>query len=368
MSASRNGAYTVNRRFFILVPAPEPSGPVKGAIALANALASKRVVTLVTLKSGAGADTPLDSRVTHVSLADFPGGLIGRAKAYAKLLRNAGGQEKVASISMCFSADMVNMFCRRHAVICSSVRGNLLTNYRMDYGLPGLLLAIVHLITLSIFDHVVTMTSAMAEQVKFYIRTRPTMIGNFVDEKALDPYRNITKRNGPMRFVFLGSLTVRKQPLLLFQALAALRYHGFDVSLDVIGTGPLMSVALSEIQHLGFQDIVHFHGHLAVPHPVVTRADALVLPSLSEGVSRAALEALHLGVPCVLRKVDGNAELIQSGFNGILFEDDEDLPDAMMAAAELSRRYGDTRNSLLPDVFRQREAMNRYLELVETVV
>lgn len=357
---------TVNRKIFILIPASTPSGPVKGAIALANALVSKRTVTLVTLKSGPGADTPLDSRVSYISLANVPGGLLGRVRAYSKLLMKEGGRESVASISMCFSADMVNMLCRRHAVVCASVRGNLLVNYRMDYSLPGIPLAIGHLVALSLFDHVVAMNSAMAEQVMFFIRTRPAVIGNFIDEKTLDLYRDNTERSGPIRFVFLGSLTLRKQPLQLLEALKTLREKDVDFTLDAIGVGPLMPAALSEVQRLGIQKEIHFHGHLADPYPLVASADALVLPSLSEGISRAALEALHLGVPCVLRKVDGNAELIQSGFNGILFEKNDDLPDAMMAAAELSRSVEGIRASLLPEEFRQCAAANCYLELVES--
>ena len=51
----------------------------------------------------------------------------------------------------------------------------------------------------------------------------------------------------------------------------------------------------------------------------------MVLPSFSEGVSRSALEALFLGVPCVLRDVDGASELIHDGINGYLFNENSEL-------------------------------------------
>ena len=42
----------MTRRLFLLVPSFNPTGPVRGAIALANALANDRDVTIVALKSG----------------------------------------------------------------------------------------------------------------------------------------------------------------------------------------------------------------------------------------------------------------------------------------------------------------------------
>ena len=93
----------------------------------------------------------------------------------------------------------------------------------------------------------------------------------------------------------------------------------------------------------------------------------LVLPSLSEGVSRSALEALYLGVPCVLRDVDGSSELIQEGINGYLFSENSELPNAMMRAVELSRNRNEL-VSLLPEKFRQKRAARQYLDLLESSV
>lgn len=138
------------------------------------------------------------------------------------------------------------------------------------------------------------------------------------------------------------------------------------MTLDVIGAGPLMQELVAEVRDLGLEDVVKFYGHLIDPYPLVAKADVFVLPSLSEGISRAALEALHLGVPCVLRKVDGNAELIQDGVNGILFDTDNALAEAMRLAATLSRRDNDNRSSLLPSGFRQREAACCFLKLVDS--
>lgn len=341
-----------------------PAGPIKGAIALCNALVDYRCVTLVSLKPGPGADAWLHPGIRVECLA-VQGDWRRRVSAYRALLAEAGGRGGAASISFCFSADMMNLLCRRSAVICSSVRGNLFQNYRLHYKLPGIPFALTHYTLLRRFDHVVAMTRSMAQQVRFFTGRQPEMIGNFVDEGPLDPYRNRLEPKGPLRFAFLGSLTQRKQPLLLLAAFHKLTRIVKDLHLDMIGGGPLESKLKAEICRLHLERNVSLHGHLAEPYSLIARADVVVLPSLSEGLARAALEALHLGVPCIMRDADGNAELIEYGKNGALFRRDEELADLMLEIARWSRSRFAGRVSLLPDGYRQYWAATRYLALVE---
>ncbi len=351
------------RTFFILVPGPFPTGPVKGAVALANSLAPMRRVVMVFLKEGPGVDAALHEKVEVISLAHTPGGWSGRRAAYRKLLENGGGRSRVASISMCLSADLINRSCRRQAVICTSVRGNLPKNYRHDYGWLGVPLAMGHLLALRAFDHVVAMTRSMADQIHGLARLRSTVIGNFVDEAALEPYRQTNvPSQGPLRFVFVGSLSKRKQPQLLISAIEKIGTQ--EVQLDVVGGGPLLQNMSDTIVSKGLQDRVRLHGQVADPYPIVAMADAFVLPSRSEGVSRAALEALHLGVPCVLRDVDGNSDLLDSSDTGALFTRDNDLVAVMLEVAARTRDRAN-RSSLLPEGFRQGQAAQQYIDLLE---
>jgi len=46
-----------------------------------------------------------------------------------------------------------------------------------------------------------------------------------------------------------------------------------------------------------------------------------ILPSITEGLSQALLEAMALGVPVVATRAAGNIDLIQDGENGLLFEE-----------------------------------------------
>ena len=351
------------QQVFILIPSDLPTGPVKGAYALANSLVHHCKVTIVSLKPGVGARSSLDSRIHFYCLADSAEGGWNKVKAYRKMLSNAGGREEVASLSMCLSADMANLFCAKEAMTCASVRGNLLANYRYDYGLLGIPLAMTHLFLLRWIDRVVAMNQTMAQQIQFYSGKTPAVIGNFVDEIALDQHRIEPEKGNRKRFVFVGSLTQRKQPWLLIEAVAELVQAGEEVMLDVVGSGPLLDSLQQQVERLNLGQSVVFHGFVDQPVKLLSHADAMILPSLSEGISRAALEALHIGVPCVLRDVDSNGVLVTNGENGMLFERDEQLAQSMLAAADISREKGH-QQSLLPSQFRQAFAAEQYMKLL----
>ena len=84
----------------------------------------------------------------------------------------------------------------------------------------------------------------------------------------------------------------------------------------------------------------------------LSKASVMVLPSYSEGISRAAMEALYLGIPCVMRNVDDNKALIEERNNGALFESDIELPDSILRANKIFNK-NKTRIPLLPKAFRK---------------
>lgn len=348
----------------MLVPSLHPTGPVKGAVALVNALAGRRAVTLVSVKPGPGVGAPLEPAVDVLALHET-GDRTARARRLVSALEAAGGRSAggAAMISYCLSADWTARGVRRHARWISSVRGNLPRNYRYDYGPAGVPLAALHLRSLRAADQVVAMTESMAGQIGRYTGRRAIVIGNFVDEAVLEPFRRRPHADAPMTLAFLGSLSERKQPLGLIAAVARLAEEGVDVRVEIIGDGPLRPRVEALARSAGIGDRVVLRGQLSNPFDLLAAADALVLPSLSEGISRAVLEALQLGVPVVLRDVDGNRSVVEDGRNGRLFQREAELPDAIRAAVDL-RRAGDG-GSLLPSTFRQAPCAQAFLDLAE---
>lgn len=57
----------------------------------------------------------------------------------------------------------------------------------------------------------------------------------------------------------------------------------------------------------------------------LAECDLLVNSSESEGMSGVILEAMNLGVPCLVRANEGNCQLIQNGANGLTFSSVEEF-------------------------------------------
>jgi glycosyltransferase involved in cell wall biosynthesis len=64
---------------------------------------------------------------------------------------------------------------------------------------------------------------------------------------------------------------------------------------------------------------VHFTGFLANPFPVMEAADIVLVCSRKEGFGRVAVEAMRLGKPVVAAASGAILELVEDGFNGLLY-------------------------------------------------
>lgn len=105
----------------------------------------------------------------------------------------------------------------------------------------------------------------------------------------------------PLRLVWCGELTKRKNPVAALALANELTRRGIKFELAMLGIGPLASSrdfqsALGESVHIvGFTD----------PVPYFERAHALIQTSRWEGLPRVALEALAIGLPTIGYDVKG---------------------------------------------------------------
>ena len=123
--------------------------------------------------------------------------------------------------------------------------------------------------------------------------------------------------NEPL-LVTTGALIERKGQAFVIEALAQLP----DARLLLIGRGPNEAKLRGLAQTTGVADRVHFLG--SVDHDLLplalSAADAMVLPSASEGLANAWVEALACGTPVVTTDVGGARELIRDPSAGVLVE------------------------------------------------
>jgi glycosyltransferase involved in cell wall biosynthesis len=103
---------------------------------------------------------------------------------------------------------------------------------------------------------------------------------------------------------FVGRLSVEKAPEVLLRAA-----RGTGAEVLVAGDGPLRSAL--EAEAAGQQ--VRFLGFVTDVGPVLAAADVLALPSRTEGLPMAALEAMAAGVPVVGSAVGSLPEVLGEG-------------------------------------------------------
>lgn len=100
---------------------------------------------------------------------------------------------------------------------------------------------------------------------------------------------------------------------VLIDAVARARQRGLDLHVVVIGDGRLRSRLERRSAKLDLGGGVEFLGALPSGAPVrewLDRADIFVLPSRTEGLPRALLEAMARGLPCIGSSVGGIADLL----------------------------------------------------------
>jgi glycosyltransferase involved in cell wall biosynthesis len=99
---------------------------------------------------------------------------------------------------------------------------------------------------------------------------------------------------------------------VLLDAVRALRRRGAPVKLRVVGDGRLMPLLRQRCCEMGLSGDVEFMGQqdCAGVRTALDSAHLFVLPSLTEGLPRALLEAMARGLPAVASEVGGVPELL----------------------------------------------------------
>ncbi len=120
--------------------------------------------------------------------------------------------------------------------------------------------------------------------------------------------------------ITVGQLRPEKQQTDLIQAVAALASRGRTVHALLVGDGDERGAIERCIADLGVRDRAHLAGAADEVRPFLKLADAFVLTSTAvETFSNAALEAMVMGLPVILSRIGGAAEMVEAGQNGFLY-------------------------------------------------
>ncbi len=162
-------------------------------------------------------------------------------------------------------------------------------------------------------------------------RIAPVVIANGVDTHFWHPGPPRQAGDGDRLLVAVGRLERVKGFDVLIGACAALARRGCRARLVIIGEGSQHESLVQQVARLGVQDMVHFAGRRS-PEDIrayLHEADLFVLPSRSEGMPLALMEAMATGTPAVAADVGGVADTAGNGARLVPPDDPEALAEAV---------------------------------------
>ena len=129
---------------------------------------------------------------------------------------------------------------------------------------------------------------------------------------------------------FLGRITYQKGPDYCVEAAAKVLQRVPDVRFVMAGSGDLMNHVVRRVAQLGIADRFHFTGFLkgGEVQRMFRLSDVYVMPSVSEPFGISPLEAMRSGVPVIISRQSGVAEVLDYAIK-VNYWDVDALADAI---------------------------------------
>ncbi|MEI8372304.1 MAG: glycosyltransferase [Planctomycetota bacterium] len=190
---------------------------------------------------------------------------------------------------------------------------------------------------------------------------RVTTIWNGIDTRKFAVSR--PNPDGPALVV--ARLAPEKDLATLLRAVPLIVQRAPHWRLQIIGNGPCRVGLEALTDELGLNQYVQFFGQQSDVPERLRKASMFLLPSLSEGVSLALLEAMASGLPAVATRVSGNVEVVRHEETGLLVapRDPAAIADAIVRLASdpaIAARMGAAARRRVEDSFDIREMVHEY--------
>lgn len=152
---------------------------------------------------------------------------------------------------------------------------------------------------------------------KYVLLRNPVTFGFQIEDFKLQ----ILENNNTFKFVYLGQIEEHKGVEFLVDAFLDLTRGGVrNCELHIVGDGSILETIKEKI---GQRDQVQLYGRLKreeLPR-ILKKMDMMIVPSLCyENSPTVIFESFAFGIPVLASDIEGIAELIEKGENGLTFE------------------------------------------------
>ena len=129
--------------------------------------------------------------------------------------------------------------------------------------------------------------------------------------------------------VSVGELSERKNHKMVLEAWKKIKSN--EIWYLICGQGALAEELLERAKQLGIAERFRLLGYRSDVIEVVAVSDLFVFPSKQEGLPVALMEAMAVGVPCVVSNIRGNRELVSKECGGLFSLDNPEEFAAQLA-------------------------------------
>ena len=209
---------------------------------------------------------------------------------------------------------------------------------------------------------------AMLQEKLPELESKLVCIPNMLDAVAIGQKAGNSPYTGDMlHIVSVGRLAPEKHFENIIPVAKMLRDMSTDFVWHIVGDGSEQARLESLIVENDLKDHVILDGSKTNPYPYMKYADLFVHPSYVESQGLTVLEAMALGVPCVVTKSRGPCEYIEDGVNGLLTEQSpESLTEKVLSILTDKTLYQSIKeNTVCPEQFGPDRVMKQIEELID---
>ena len=193
-------------------------------------------------------------------------------------------------------------------------------------------------------------------------------VPNMLDTSAiLQKVEHTPYAKSDLCIVSVGRFAPEKHFENIVPAAKALQAMNLAFMWHIVGDGSERARVEMLITENGLKDYVILEGSKTNPYPYMKYADLFVHPSYIESQGLTVLEAMTLGVPCVVTKSRGPCEFIEDGINGLLTEQSpESLTEKVLSILTDKTLFQSIKeNTVCPEQFAPDRVMKQIEELID---
>ena len=166
-------------------------------------------------------------------------------------------------------------------------------------------------------DHIITVSNLTRRTVieKYGIDPSKVSTVHNAVEPLSEEYLNVTVPPKHDKVVtFLGRITMQKGPEYFVEAAAQVLQKVKNVQFVMAGGGDMLETMIRLAARRGIAERFHFAGFLKGKqvYEMLKASDVFIMPSVSEPFGISPLEAMQMGVPSIISKQSGCAEILNN--------------------------------------------------------